>query len=574
MVFAAFRRYMGPTIGLAGALLLLATASANAATGERFASPSGSGTECTELDPCGIETAVDKAVSGEEVTIEAGTYGSSSPLAKELEVNIGVTVHGEAGKPRPVIISKASWGITLEGEGATLSDLELIDATGDYGIYALGNSGTTIDHVIVHVSAAKAVACYPSEALNNSVCWSSGDEGVAATILVLSSATATMRNDTLIASGSGGDAVTVNALAGTTMTINLTNSIARGADEDIFARTEGKSTATIDADHSDYTTVREENGGHEGTIDVTPAGTSTNQTGAPAFVEEATGDFHETSSSAATIGRGIDSALDEATDLDGNPREHAGSTDIGAYELITPAPTCEPVGVSTAFNQPVTIQLACKDVLDAPLTYALVGAPTHGKFALDPATDQVLYTPSPGYAGADTFTYDSSSVNGTATPATVSITVAAPIFGGPELVSVPSVTGLSESTRTWREGGALPAVSATRRLDKPPVGTTFSFILDESASVTFKFTKVEHGRKLNGRCVAPTQANRSRRSCARTVTLGAFSFAGRDGANKVRFAGRLSSGRRLSPGSYTLLVTAAVPGARSRPKTLRFTITR
>ena len=208
VVLAAFRWYVGPASALAGALLLLAAASANASTGERFASPSGAGTVCTQLEPCGIETAVNKAVSGEEVTIEAGTYGSPSPLSKELEVNTGVTVHGEAGKLRPVIISKASWGMTLEGEGAALSDLELIDATGDYGIYALGNSGTTIDHVIVHVSAAKAVACYPSEALNNSVCWSSGEEGVAATILVLSSATATMRNDTLIASGSGGDAVT------------------------------------------------------------------------------------------------------------------------------------------------------------------------------------------------------------------------------------------------------------------------------------------------------------------------------------------------------------------------------
>jgi hypothetical protein len=40
----------------------------------------------------------------------------------------------------------------------------------------------------------------------------------------------------------------------------------------------------------------------------------------------------------------------------------------------------------------------------------------------------------------------------------------------------------------------------------------------------------------------------------------------------VRFDGRLSRGRRLIPGSYTLVVTATVLRTRSLPKTLHFTI--
>jgi Bacterial Ig domain len=305
---------------------------------------------------------------------------------------------------------------------------------------------------------------------------------------------------------------------------------------------------------------------------VTPAGSASNQIGVPAFADEATGDFHETTLSTATIGKGLDSPLDETTDLDGNPREHGGTTDIGAYELIPSAPTCNPVAVSTDFNQPVPIQLICTDVLGAPLTYALIGAPAHGRFSLNPVTGQVLYTPSSGYAGADSFTYDASSANGTAAPATVSVTVAAPIYGGPELISVPSVTGLSETTKRWREGRALPAISAAKRSAKPAVGTTFSFSLDEIASVTFKFTQVERGRKVNGRCVAQTRATRQRRSCTRTITAGTLTFAGRDGANKVRFDGLLGHGKRLGRGSYTVVVTAAVLGARSLPKTLHFTI--
>jgi hypothetical protein len=77
---------------------------------------------------------------------------------------------------------------------------------------------------------------------------------------------------------------------------------------------------------------------------------------------------------------------------------------------------------------------------------------------------------------------------------------------------------------------------------------------------------------VNGRCVLPTHTNSTKRSCTRIVTAGTLTFAGRDGANRVRFDGRLSSVKRLHPGGYTVLVTATVSGRRSLPKTLHFTI--
>jgi hypothetical protein len=263
-------------------MLLMSASSASAAA--RFASPSGSGTGCTPAAPCGIVTAVNSAVDGDDITIEPGTYGSPTPLTTTLEdESKTLAIHGQAGHPRPVIITHAGIGIELLGNNSSVSDLDVEDAVGAYGIYVAGAYSSAIDRAVSHVSSAKAIACYPSGTLTDSVCWSSGESGVAATLLIASSATATLRNDTLIASGSAGTAVAVHAILGTTMTINLTNSIARGAGADIFASTdnEAKSTAVVNADHSNYAAVKTEPGGGGSTISITPAGSATNRGARP-----------------------------------------------------------------------------------------------------------------------------------------------------------------------------------------------------------------------------------------------------------------------------------------------------
>ena len=179
--------------------------------------------------------------------------------------------------------------------GSSLSDVDIENAVGHYGVYVNENLAANVDHVVSHVSAAGAIACYPSGTLTDSVCWSSGPNGIAETVLVAISVTATLRNDTIIASGAGGTAVAVNSSTSSTMTINLINSIARGAGTDIFASTDSapKTAAIVKADHSNYATVQVSNGGGGSTISVTPAGSGTNQQGAPSFVNAAAGDFRE-----------------------------------------------------------------------------------------------------------------------------------------------------------------------------------------------------------------------------------------------------------------------------------------
>jgi hypothetical protein len=107
------------------------------------------------------------------------------------------------------------------------------------------------------------------------------------------------------------------------------------------------------------------------------------------------------------------------------------------------------------------------------------------------------------------------------------------------------------------------------------VGTTFRFVLNQQATVSFAFTQQVGGRRVGGSCVPQTRRNRHRRSCKRTVTQGTLSFVGHSGLNRVSFQGRISRSKRLPLGAYTLRITASnAAGQRSSPRTLNFTIVR
>ena len=136
----------------------------------------------------------------------------------------------------------------------------------------------------------------------------------------------------------------------------------------------------------------------------------------------------------------------------------------------------------------------------------------------------------------------------------------------------PVLSAVSQSHTIWREGGKRFSRSGKPR---PPLGTTFSFRLNEKASVSFEFTRKLAGRRVKGRCVAQTRRNRHRRACRRTIPQGVLAVAGHNGANKVAFQGRLSASKKLPPGQYTLAITATdSAGRRSQPEELTFRIVR
>jgi hypothetical protein len=135
----------------------------------------------------------------------------------------------------------------------------------------------------------------------------------------------------------------------------------------------------------------------------------------------------------------------------------------------------------------------------------------------------------------------------------------------------PVVTALTQSHRAWRVGNALAKLARSR----PPIGTTFSFALDQQASVQFAFAQRAVGRKVAGKCAAPTRGNRHGRACKRAVPRGTLTLSGHAGTDRLSFQGRVSASKRLSPGAYTLTVTASnASGQRSVAKSISFSIVR
>ncbi len=162
-----------------------------------------------------------------------------------------------------------------------------------------------------------------------------------------------------------------------------------------------------------------------------------------------------------------------------------------------------------------------------------------------------------------------------ATPTTAAIATppaqpSSPSPSAPSETSLPpAVQHARQSTTRWREGNRLARISRA----KTPTGTTFSFSLNEQATVTFSFAQRVSGREVGGKCVAQSENNRSKPTCGRTVTAGRLTFTGRSGTDEVAFQGLISPVKKLEPGRCTLVITATnSAGVRSAPKSLSFTI--
>jgi hypothetical protein len=134
-----------------------------------------------------------------------------------------------------------------------------------------------------------------------------------------------------------------------------------------------------------------------------------------------------------------------------------------------------------------------------------------------------------------------------------------------------SLESVSQSYSRWREGNRLASYSRRR----PPVGTTFKFVLNQQAVVSFAFTQQVGGRKVRAKCVAQTRVNRHRSGCKRTVNRGTLTFNGHAGLNAVSFQGQISHSERLPLGAYTLRIAARNSGGQpSNARSLSFTIVR
>jgi 6-phosphogluconolactonase (cycloisomerase 2 family) len=256
--------------------------------------------------------------------------------------------------------------------------------------------------------------------------------------------------------------------------------------------------------------------------------------------------------------------------------------------------TPAPAGSASAFNASASAASSPETTVagydwsfgDGTSTQDAGATATHVYSAPGTYTVTLIVTDSAGCSTQVIYTGQTASCNGSSV-ASVSHTIIVPGSGsgsasgsggsgssgaGSGAVVDPVLTGLSETQKVWRAGKA-PASISSHSKQKVPLGTTFSFELNEAANVTFEFSDTAFGRESAKRCVAQTDKNRGKRRCTRTVIPGTLSLSAPAGTDKVVFDGRLASGKPLAPGSYTLTAVATASGKQSTPAKLRFTIT-
>ncbi|HTA06682.1 MAG TPA: choice-of-anchor Q domain-containing protein, partial [Solirubrobacteraceae bacterium] len=195
--------------------------------------------------------------------------------------------------------------------------------------------------------------------------------------------------------------------------------------------------------------------------------------------------------------------------------------------------------------------------------------PLAGSPALDRALAPCPVTDVRGVARPQGGACDSGAVERVVPPPTTTTVLPLIVPGGgkPTGAKAPLLTAPSQSNSVWRAGSKLASIAK-----RVPVGTVFSFALDQPAGVTLTFTQSATGRRVAGKCVPPRPANRRKRPCKRIVTRGTLILGGHAGTNKISFQGQISRARKLKPGSYKVQIVASTAVGHSQARTLSFTI--
>lgn len=109
---------------------------------------------------------------------------------------------------------------------------------------------------------------------------------------------------------------------------------------------------------------------------------------------------------------------------DGQEDSRVATVNITVEPAEAPAntpPQALDISAETDTNTPVSVTLAASDADGDPLSYEVVDGPAHGTLA--GAAPDLVYTPAPGYAGVDVFTFKAGDGEDESGAATVTITV-------------------------------------------------------------------------------------------------------------------------------------------------------
>jgi hypothetical protein len=371
---------MGRGALIAAAVILALPASAQA--GVRHASPAGTGTECSELNPCLLETAVGGARAGDEIVVAPGIHA----LGTTLSPTAPLTIHGTVGLPRPRIVAPTGSSALDSGATISISDLTLESVDASSALSLVGdNSVAERVEVVATSSAGPAIAMRPGNGVlvrDSLLRASSPTDAEALFYQATAPSSVTLRNVTAVASAPHSIALHIRTIDPTpSASIDAVNVIA-DAGIDLSASADPASTSAINLFNSNF------NSGDAagGTI-----GGSGNQILPPQFVNAAAGDFRQGAGS-PTIDAGLTDPANGALDLAGNPRTLNGRTDIGAYET-QPVSAAPPVRDTTAASTVIgRLRLSRTGVVSTTLTCPAGEARCNWAYTLRSARSLVVAT--------------------------------------------------------------------------------------------------------------------------------------------------------------------------------------
>ena len=333
-----------------------------AGTVVRFAAPGGTGAApCSDPRiPCSLFTAASKnagtskAEAGDEVVLAPGTYtDAAGDLGPDqvVEMEEGIDLHGEAGRPLPVISIDANRSGGLRASpGSSVSDLKVRSAVAEFPFTF---DRTAVERVVATDSAAEGTPCFGfGGSVRNTACLSSGAMSAGMGALVGGDEfIPTLRNVTAVATGAGSVGLILGAPAAAgTLAIEPKAVIAEGTEADVQAFTPLLGTnLSVDFDHSDFDTTKLALEGR-GVASITEPGTGANITAVPRLAADG---IHELPDS-RTVDAGAIDVLSGSSDIDGEARVLGPAADIGADELAPQSPGRPTVPVTVPTRAPNT----------------------------------------------------------------------------------------------------------------------------------------------------------------------------------------------------------------------------
>jgi large repetitive protein len=162
----------------------------------------------------------------------------------------------------------------------------------------------------------------------------------------------------------------------------------------------------------------------------------------PAHGSAAIVDGHHVSYTPAANFHGADALQYTIDDGHGGQATAAVTLDVTS---VNDAPVAAGVAVQTFDDTAVMATLVASDVDGDALAFAIAGAPAHGTLGAVIGS-HVTYTPAPGFAGADAFTYTASDGQVSSVAATVTVTVVRSVCGN----------GVREGREECDDGNAAP----------------------------------------------------------------------------------------------------------------------